>query len=89
MKWIERLVKKKKNPQAVYTIIYNANNRQFVDTLTEEQRNWLVNYIKEIKPEECICCPCFAWRFKENKVVGCLCTLGGIPNESDKGQCNF
>ena len=90
MKWLDRIIKKRKNPQAIYTILFHANNKNFVDSLTKEQREWLINDIKCHKPEKCICCPCFAWEFGEDKAIsGCICTLGGDVSENGKGQCHF
>ena len=83
---------KKKNisPLEIYTIIYLANDKQFIETLPRKQKEWLINDIKESNPDQCICCPCFAWEYGEDKkICGCTCTLGGISREDGKGQCNF
>lgn len=90
MKWIDRIVKKGKDPQAVYLTVFYANDKQFVESLSDDQRKWLVKHIRSSKPDQCICCPCFAWEFGEDKEIkGCSCTLGGIPKAYDEGQCNF
>lgn len=88
---IDRIFKKKQNPQTVYTLLYYANDKRFVDSLTEEQRQWLIHYIANSNIEDCVCCPCFAWEFDEakNNITGCICTLGGIPSETDIGECTF
>ena len=79
-----------KNKRELQSIIYNANRKGYVDSLSSEQKQMLINHIKKINPEICLCCPCFAWKFTEYELInGCICTLGGSASENEKGQCNF
>lgn len=72
-----------------YEIMFLANEKEYVDALSEDQRKWLIDQVKGSAIDNCMCCPCFAWKFAEDKSIsGCICTIGGEPNVEEKGQCN-
>lgn len=88
-KELNRIVRKQKKNRDAYAILFNANNKTFVNNLSAEEREWLKNIVKNGNAEaDCLCCPCFAWDVNEDlKICGCTCTLGGVPNPDGKGDC--
>ena len=71
---------------AMYLLIYMANDKRFVKSLTEDERLILVNYAKDSNIDSCLCCPCFAWE-RDEGIIGYSCTLGGEPKLERKGEC--
>lgn len=81
--------KAKRTPEWFYDVLFNANDERYIKLFTDEQKIYLINHIKETKPD-CLCCPCFAWNYEQDgNISGCRCTLGGIANRNGKGQCYF
>ena len=79
---------KKLTQQEVYKLIYHANNIKMVKTFTDDECQWLLNFVKHSEIDGCLCCPCFAWKFTEDKEIdGFMCTIGGNPDVHTKGQC--
>ena len=67
------------DPELLYVIIMKANDKQYVQRLSPELRQLLEKHVMKMDIDDCICCPCFAWEYDDNKEIkGCICTLGYV-----------
>lgn len=46
-------------------LMFNANRKEFIKSLSEKEREALISFEAEKKPDECLCCIFFKWENDE------------------------
>ena len=83
-----KLEKLQEKLQTEVNLLENADNPEYIKTLTEDQRKWLKDFAVKSEIDTCMSCPCFSWDYDENKKMkGYICTIGGEPSLGKKGKC--
>lgn len=77
--------------ESLYDLLMFANDKEYVESLSTINRERLKRIIKQdYSGKDCVCCPCFAWKYDENrKINGCICTIGGKANKDGAGDCRL
>ena len=57
------------------TVLFRANSKAFIATLTDEQRAELIRAAKECRPSDCMECLFFKWLFDADKRPKESCAL--------------